>query len=144
MDILYGMILVFGASILELWAGIGIGLAFKLNPVVTGISAALGSLLSAFIVSFLGDSIREKIIKWRYGENKDLKNGRIYKIWNRYGIIGLGLLSPPLFGAPLAAALGIALGAQKKPLLLWISIGIAIWTTIFTGAIHLGFMNFQS
>lgn len=144
MDILSGTILVFGASILELWAGIGLGLAFKLNPIITGISAALGSILSAFVVSFLGENIRERIIKWRYGKNKDLKNGRMYKIWNKYGIAGLGLLSPPLFGAPLAAALGITLGAQKKPLLLWISIGIVIWTAVFTGAIHFGFIDFQS
>ncbi|MGB9937503.1 MAG: small multi-drug export protein [Methanobacterium sp.] len=144
MEVISGTLIVFLASILELWAGIPIGLAFNLNPVITGTVAALGAILGAFIVLSLGDSIREKFIKWRYGENKDLKSGTFYKIWNKYGIMGLGLLSPLLFGAPIGAALGIALGAQKKPLLIWMSVGIILWSVILTAAGYLGLMTFQS
>ncbi|HML05695.1 MAG TPA: small multi-drug export protein [Methanobacterium sp.] len=143
MDVIYGTILVFGASILELWAGIPIGIAFQLNPFLTGAAAALGAILAAFIVSFLGEGIREKVIKWRY-KNKDLKKGRFYKIWNKYGIIGLGLISPLLFGAPLGAALGIAFGAEKKALVIWMSIGIVLWSIILTTVGYLGLMTFQS
>lgn len=144
MDILSGALLVFGAGILELWAAIPVGLAIKLNPVLIGILSALGAIFAAFLVSTVGDNIRERVIKWRYGENKDLKNSRYYKIWNKYGIVGLGFLSPLLFGAPLGAALGIALGAEKKPLLIWMSIGIVIWSAILTAAGFLGLMGFES
>jgi uncharacterized BrkB/YihY/UPF0761 family membrane protein len=144
MDIIYGTILVFGTSILELWAAIPIGLAFKLNPFIIGTAAALGAIFAAFLVSFLGEGIREKFIKWRYGKNKDLKKGNFYKIWNKYGIIGLGLLSPLIFGAPLGAALGIALGAERKALFIWMSVGIVLWSVLLTGAGYLGFMTFQS
>jgi uncharacterized BrkB/YihY/UPF0761 family membrane protein len=143
MDIIYGIILVFGASILELWAGIPIGIALQLNPVLTGTAAALGAILAAFIVSFLGEGIRERFIKWRY-KDKDLKKGNFYKIWNKYGIVGLGLISPLLFGAPLGAALGIALGAERKTLFIWMSVGIVLWSIILTAAGYLGFMTFQS
>ncbi len=142
MDIVTGTLLVFGAGILELWAAIPIGLAIKLNPVLIGILSALGAILAAFLVTIVGDSIRERVIKWRYGENKDLKSSRYYKIWNKYGVVGLGFLSPLLFGAPLGAALGIALGAEKRPLLIWMSIGIVIWSTILTVAGFLGLMSF--
>ena len=142
MDVITGTLLVFGAGILELWAAIPIGLAINLNPVIIGTASALGAILAAFIVIAVGNSIREKIIKWRYGENKDLKSGRFYNIWNKYGIVGLGFVSPLLFGAPLGAALGIALGARRKPLLIWMSIGIVIWSALLTAAGFLGLMSF--
>lgn len=142
MDIITGALLVFGAGILELWAAIPLGLAINLNPVIIGVASALGAILAAFLVTAVGDSIRERVIKWRYGENKDLKDGRYYKIWNKYGIVGLGLISPLLFGAPVGAALGIALGSHKKPLLIWMSIGIVIWSAGLTAAGYLGLMSF--
>lgn len=143
MDILYGTILVFIAGFLELWAGIPLGFALNLNPIIIGAAAALGAILAAFIVSYLGEGIRERVIKWRY-KDKDLKKGTFYKIWNKYGIIGLGFLSPLLFGAPLGAALGIALGAERRGLFIWMSIGIVLWSILLTGAGYFGLMTFQS
>lgn len=143
MDIITGTLLVFGAGILELWAAIPLGLALNLNPVIIGTASALGAILAAFLVTTFGDRIRERIIKWRYGENKNLEGSRYYEIWNKYGIIGLGLISPLLFGAPLGAALGIALGAQKKPLLIWMSTGIVIWSAFLTVAGFLGLMSLE-
>jgi len=96
MDVITGTLLVFGAGILELWAAIPLGLAINLNPVIIGIASAVGAIVAAFLVTAVGDSIREKVIKWRYGENKDLKDSRYYKIWNKYGVVGLGLISPLL------------------------------------------------
>lgn len=142
MEIIYEILLVFGASFVELWAGIPLGLAFKLNPFLTGAVSASGAIAAAFIVSFLGEGIRERFIRWRY-KDKDLKKGNLYKIWNKYGIIGLGLLSPLFFGAPLGAALGIALGSERKALFFWMSIGILLWSISLTLAGYLGFMAFQ-
>ncbi|MGZ7119757.1 MAG: small multi-drug export protein, partial [Methanobacterium sp.] len=139
MDPIYQIILVFVASFIELWAGIPLGLALQLNPFLTGTVAALGAITAAFIVSFFGEGVRERFIKWRY-KDKDLKKGTFYKLWNKYGIIGLGLLSPLLFGAPLGAALGIVLGAERKALFMWMSIGIVLWSIFLTLAGYFGLM----
>ena len=96
MDILTNVISVFITSIVELWIGIPLGLFLDLNPLIVAITAAAGSILSAFIVIVLGDNLRKWFIKWHYGE-KSIQDGRIYDIWNKYGIIGLGLLSPLAF-----------------------------------------------
>ena len=143
MDIITSLIAVFGASIIELWLGVPLGFFLNLNPVLIAIISAAGSILSAYLVIILGEGIRKRIIKWRYGEQL-IKKGRIYDIWNKYGIIGLGLLSPLLFGAPIGAALGIGLKAPRYRLLSWMSIGIVIWSIILTTSGFFGLMSFQS
>jgi membrane protein YqaA with SNARE-associated domain len=143
MDIITSMMAVFGASIIELWLGIPLGFFLNLNPILIAILSAAGSILSACLVIILGESIRKRFIKWRYGEQSN-KKGRIYDIWNKYGIIGLGLLSPLLFGGPLGAALGIGLGAPRYRLLSWMSIGIVIWSIFLTASGFFGLMSLQS
>jgi hypothetical protein len=140
---LTSVIWVFIASIVELWFGIPLGLYLGLNPVIIAITAATGSILSAVLVATLGDGLRNSFLKWRYGD-KIPRKGRIYDIWKKYGIIGLGLLSPLLLGAPIGAALGIGLGAPKERLLLWMSIGIVIWSALLTAAGFYGLMSFES
>jgi hypothetical protein len=143
MDLLISVIWVFMASIVELWLGIPLGLYLDLNPVIITITAAAGSILSAVLIATLGEGLRNRFLKWRYGE-KSPKTGKIYDIWKKYGIIGLGLLSPLLLGAPLGAALGIGLGAPKDRLLLWMSIGIVIWSALLTAVGFYGLMSFES
>lgn len=70
--------------------------------------------------------------------------GNYYKIWNKYGIVGLGLLSPLFFGAPLGSGLGIGLGTEKRPLLIWMSIWIILWSILLTTASYFGIMAFES
>ena len=83
------------------------------------------------------------LLNGAYG-NRSQKKGRIYDIWDKYGIVGLGLLSPLLFGAPLGAALGIVFGAPRYRLLIWMSIGIFIWSVILTASGFFGLLSFQS
>ena len=142
MNIISSMLAVFGASIIELWLGIPLGFFLNLNPILIIITSAAGSILSVYLVIILGDSIRKKLIKWRYGE-QSTKKGSIYSIWDKYGIIGLGLLSPLLFGAPLGAAIGIGLNAPQYRLLLWMSIGIVIWSIFLTLLGFFGLTSFQ-
>lgn len=134
------MLTVFGLSLIELWAAIPAGFVFNLNPVVIIIATSSGAILSALLVILAGDKIRNKIIRWRYGEKKDHKQSRLYRVWNKYGVIGLGLLSPLLFGAPLGAALGTVFGAKKWRLLFWMSLGIVFWSVGLTivGVVGLG------
>ncbi|MBZ9570048.1 small multi-drug export protein [Methanobrevibacter sp. TMH8] len=142
MDILIEILVIFIAAILELWFSIPLGLGFGLNPILIIVASSLGSILSAIIIAYFGESIRNWIIK-RKSKNKDIKEGRAYDIWNKYGTVGLGLLSPLLFGAPIGTAIGIALGIPKKNLIKWMSIGIVVWSIILTTAGDFGIDIFQ-
>lgn len=143
MDTITGSIIVFALGIVELWIAVPAGLILELNPILIFIASALGGIVATLVVSILGENIRYWILKWRYGENREVKSGCIYNIWNKYGIIGLGLLSPLLFGAPLGATLGIALGASKERLMLWMGVGIILWSAGLTMAGFMGLVSFE-
>ncbi len=128
---------VFGLSIIELWVAIPAGFTFNLHPAITATTSTTGSILSAVAITLAGEKIRNRIIRWRY-KGKEPKKGFLSSIWDKYGVIGLGLLSPLLFGAPIGAAVGTALGGDKQRLLLWMSIGIIIWAVCLTLAVAAG------
>ncbi len=131
MDIIQ-LLIVMGISIVELWAAVPAGFALNLDPALIVVTSSIGAIIGAAIVVFAGEKIRTKIIKWHYGGKENPKQSRLYRIWDKYGVVGLGLLSPLLFGALIGAALGSLLGAKKLRLLLWMSIGIVVWSIILT------------
>lgn len=141
MDVLIKFITVMGLGIIELWAAIPAGTALELHPLLNGIASALGAIIGAAVVIFFGDRLRQWLLKKK--DKKEKNKGRIYRIWEKYGVIGLGMLSPLLTGAPLGAAIGISLGASPKRLIIWIITGIVIWTVLLTAISTIGFAGFQ-
>jgi len=135
------LLTVFGIGIIELWAAIPAGFALELHPVTIGFIAAIGAMVGAGTVLVLGERVRTRLIRHR---NPNAQQGRIYQIWQRYGVIGLGLLAPLLTGAPLGVALGLTLGAPTGRLLFWICIGIVIWSIILTFLGVLGLAGINS
>ena len=142
-DTVAGLITVFGLGVVDVLMAVPAGILLELNPFLIFILSSLGGILGTLVILILGENIRDWFLKWRYGENREIKRGRIYYVWNKYGVIGLGLLSPVLLGAPLTATLGIDLGAQKGRLILWISIGILLWSAGLTAALTLGMVSFE-
>lgn len=130
MEYLMKLLTVFGLGIVDMWVAILAGFVLQLHPLETAIAVAIGAILGVLVVLKLGERMRTILMHNRKSEDKKL--GRIHRIWDRYGVEGLGMLAPLLVGAPLGAALGITLGAPVKRLLLWMSLGIILWSTVFT------------
>lgn len=142
MELVAKFITVTGLGIIELWAAIPAGTALKLHPLLNGLAAGLGAIIGALLVILIGDRLRNWLLKKK--ENKQKNKGQIYRIWNKYGVIGLGMLSPLITGAALGAAIGISLGASPKRLLFWMSIGIVFWTILLTAISTFGFAIFET
>jgi uncharacterized membrane protein len=144
MDILPAAGTVFVLGALELWAAIPAGFALGLAPAVTAIAAALGAITGVLVIVLVGDRARTWLLA-RHGPGSGGRGGgTISRVWERYGVIGLGLLAPLLVGAALGAALGLLLGATTRRLLLWLSAGIVLWSVILTGAAALGLAGLES
>ena len=138
------LLTVFGLGMIELWAAIPTGLALQLHPVMTGLAAALGAMTGVVVVVLMGERARTWLAQRHNSGNKDGAHGHIHRIWERFGAVGLGVLAPLLVGAPLGAALGIALGASPRRLLFWMSVGIVGWSAVLTLAGALGVIGIQS
>lgn len=143
LEFIISSITVFLLGILELWIAIPAGFALQLNPVVTAVTSSLGAITSVVIILFFGEKIRNKIVEKYYHQNKGRRIRLLQEIWEKYGVIGLGLLSPLLFGAPLGTAIGVALGSSEKKLMIWMMIGIIIWSLGLTFASIQGIKIYQ-
>ena len=141
MELIIKLLTVFATSALELFAAIPLGFVLKLPPLVIIITTSLGGISGIIIVLALGEKLRDWLYK-RYKKNETAsennKNSSIQKIWDKYGIPGLGISTPILLGGPLGAAMGLTFGAAVKPLFIWLSIGIILWSIIFTTGGALG------
>ena len=126
------LLTVFALGAFELWAAIPAGLALKGNPVLVGVAAAAGAMMGALVVVVLGERLRQWLASRQRPVSTKGSHGFIRRVWDRYGVIGLGLLAPISTGAPVAAALGLALGVPSGRLLFWIFVGVALWSTVFT------------
>jgi uncharacterized membrane protein len=134
--------MVFGLGILELWAAIPVGLAFKLTPFAAGGLAALGSIFSVVIVLAVGKPLRNWLLRLRKNKVENTES-KIQLTWNKYGVAGLGLLSPLLVGAHIGAAFAVAAGASPQKIMLWFSIGVVFWSVVGTCVFSAGLSLYQ-
>jgi hypothetical protein len=139
MELVLKVLVVLGLGALVLWTAIPAGLALNLHPVAVGITAAAGALLGALAVVFFGDRVRSWLVRCHEQREKHGHHGLVSRIWERYGVIGLGLLAPLLTGPLLGVALGLTFGARPSRLLFWAGVGIVLWSAALTLAAALGF-----
>ena len=132
MELVLKLLTILSLGVIALWAAIPAGLALQVHPVAVGITAAIGAMLGALVVVLLGERVRTWLAQRHGRKEKKGRHGLIYRIWQCYGVVGLGLLAPLLAGAPLAVAIGLTLGVPAGRLLFWISLGIVLWSVGLT------------
>lgn len=126
------IITVAALAAVALWGAIPMGLALKLDPGLICLAAGIGNMVGILGAGILSITLRNSIYKRYQNHASSLANKTTYKIWVRYGIPGLGLLSPLVTGAPLGTVLGLAFGAPAVRLLFWMCLGAIVWSIILT------------
>lgn len=125
----------------EIYAAIPAGFAFGLSAWLVFLASVAGGLAGVFIAAFLGHRIRRLFRKQKPVEAKP-KTGLIYRIWDKYGIIGLGFLGTVTVGAPASLAVGIGFKAPLRKLITWCCIGVITRCVLFTLVGYYGFQLF--
>jgi hypothetical protein len=134
---LVGKLLVVGAAgVASFWSAIPLGIALGLHPILAGLAATLGNLAAVVLVVVLEGRLRQWIP--RYGSFAT-HGERLKRVWSRYGLVGVALLSPLITGAPLGIALALALGAPVRRLLPWMIVSVVVWGLGLTVAAAFGF-----
>jgi hypothetical protein len=138
MSLILRLLTVFGLGAVELWAAFPAGLALGLSPLVVGVTAGAGAFVGVVVIVYPGERLRGWLVARYSRPGKDKTMNRAQRLWKRYGIIGVGLIAPLLVGVPAAAALGIALGADRRRLVPLLMAVIVFWCVVLTIASYLG------
>jgi hypothetical protein len=125
------LLAVYGAAFIEIWLGPPTGLALGLPAPLVWLLTILGSASSVTIVAFAGHALRDWVMR-RFGKGNAPRTGRIYRIWQRYGVPGWGLSSPFFMSPPMGTGVALLLGASRRRLLAWMFAGVVLWATILT------------
>jgi membrane protein YqaA with SNARE-associated domain len=132
------IITVAGLATFEIYAAIPAGFALGLSSWTIFLASVLGGLAGVFVATYLGDRIRVFFHKNKPAKETKPKHPVVYKLWNKYGIIGLGFLGTLSVGAPISIAAGVSLNANLKKLLTWCCIGVVTRCILFTIVGHYG------
>ncbi len=140
----YKMLTVAALATFEIYAAIPAGFAFKLNPLVIFTASAIGGLVGVFVAAYLGDKIKIWLQKFRKTSSEKPKKepGFILKIWEKYGVIGLGLMGTMTVGAPISIGVGVGFNVPTNKMVFWCSLGVLIRCVLFTAIGHYGLQMF--
>jgi len=116
----------------EIFAAIPAGFAFGLSPLTIFLASITGGIAGVFIAAFLGGKISALIARYKKTKEEKPKTGLIYRIWNKYGIIGLGFLGTITLGAPVSIAVGVGFNAPLRKLITWCCVGVITRCVFFT------------
>lgn len=142
MAILMQYLTVYLLGILELWIAIPAGIAFKMSVLATALMSGAGALTSGIIVLAVGAPLRNWLLRIKTKKTGSL-GIIIQKIWNEFGIAGLGLIAPFFTGVHLGTAIALAFGCTWRKTLLWMTIGTVVWSFIIAVAAAAGFSLFR-
>src|SRR4029079_14233227 len=96
----YKYVIVFGLSMIKFLLGLTAGELYKLPFLVTA-ALTVGGMMASVILftSFLGKYFHQWVMKTFFKNQKLFTSGNRRKImiWNKYGLLGVALLTPILF-----------------------------------------------
>jgi membrane protein YqaA with SNARE-associated domain len=135
---IYKILTVAGLATFEIYAAIPAGFAFGLSPIVIFLASLIGGLLGVFVAAYLGDKIKSLASTFRNNKTEKIKKepGFVLKIWEKYGVIGLGLLGTMTVGAPISIGIGVGFNVPTNKMVFWCSLGVLIRCAIFTTLGH--------
>lgn len=138
------IISIFALAWFTFWPAIPAGLALGLSPIVVIATTTISYISGVAVVMLVGGRLREWLMnRFRKG-SASKPDSRIQQIWQRFGVIGLGLAAPMTVGAQIGAILGLVLNAGRWRLFIWMSIGALVWSIGLTAAILLGLLGVHS
>lgn len=128
-----------GLATFEIYVAIPTGFAFGLSAWIIFFASVIGGLTGVFVTAFLGDKIRNFIARYKKPKVKEVKTDTLaHKIWNKFGVIGLGFFGTFTVGAPISIAVGVGLNASLHRLVFWCCMGVIARCIVFTLAGHYG------
>lgn len=124
-------------SAFKFFVGPLLGVSYGIDPIVSVLLAILGMMSTVLMISFFGKQIKTFAQRVIY-RNKPVKkfnkkSRRFVRIWRRFGLAGVSMLTPVLFTPVVGAVLVNMVNGRKRDIFKWMFISAASWgiLTIF-------------
>lgn len=136
---LTGIATAFGFGFVYFIAAIPAGAAAGTNAWGAAMFAWAGYSAGALVVLVAGAPVRAWLVrKLRIPVARDPQKF-IWRIWDRWGLAGLGLLAPVTIGPQAGSVLALAIGEKPLRILVALSLGVLPWCIVFAVLTSLGF-----
>lgn len=109
------------------------GVAYELPLSAIILLTAGGMMTTVYLFTYFGNTLRGVFGKMRKNPKKFTKRNRQFvRIWRKYGIEGVCILTPLVLTPPGGALLVNLLGTNKKKIIKWMWISALGWSTIIS------------
>jgi hypothetical protein len=116
------------------------GIANDLPLVAIMILTSLGMMTTIYLFTFFGNQIRRFIKRFKKDQRLFTKKSRRFvRLWRKFGLKGMCLLTPLVLTPPGGGLLVNILGSKRKLILKWMWISSIGWSIIVTLVIKYAF-----
>lgn len=128
---------------------IPLGVVAGLHALPVTLLAFLGNILTIWLLILLMDQVKRWLQHRKEKKGKEpskKRQARAERVWKKYGLPGLALLSPILIGSHLGAVLAMGFGGKKKQITFWMTVSVTIWSVVmgFTSYYGIDFLHNQT
>ena len=126
-------------TMLKFIAGPTLGYAAGYHYLLSVFVTVAGMMCSVLLFTFLGRILREKVIKKYFSSGKTFtkRSRRFVRIWQKYGEIGVAILTPLLL-TPIGGTIMLSsTGTKKSKIVLYMLLSAVFWGFIITAIIYL-------
>jgi hypothetical protein len=133
-----GIFASFGLGFLYFVGAIPAGLAAGAPVPIAAIAAFLGYSAGGALILMTGAPLREWITQKLKVDPRPDPSKLFWRIWERFGLLGLGLIAPVTIGPQATALICLSLGESPRRIQLAISLGVLPWVIGFALVARLG------
>ncbi|HHG85846.1 MAG TPA: hypothetical protein ENJ82_13955 [Bacteroidetes bacterium] len=121
-----------GLAALKVLPALMLAVAHKLNPLEIFLTLFLGGMLGVTGFAFFASRLRA----WRKARRKQKprvkpynikRMRRIMRIWNRWGLLGIAFLTPPMISPPFGTIIAVAFGEKFTRIMVYMAVSMAAW-----------------
>ena len=140
MSIIFKYVTVYFLSGFKFIFGPAFGAANDLHLIAIIPLTASGMMTTVYLFTFFGSNIRTFALRFRRSPKIFTNRSRKFvRIWRRYGLVGVCLLTPLLLSPPLGGLLGNLFETNKKKLIKWMWISAIGWSAILSTIVKYAF-----
>jgi hypothetical protein len=138
MSLLPAIVSTFGLAFFYFIGAIPAGAALQLPLPIAALTAWASYVAGVLLVVLAGAPLRAWLMRRLKVTLEPDPRKLFWRVWTRYGLVGLALLAPITVGGQIAALIGLALGVPTVRLVAAMALGVALWAAGIALLVGLG------